>query len=120
MMIEGILTSRSRNHVFVVYRRQGGEIVHIHEAEATDGRREIPETELQESAFYLACRINSLSRAELDILRVKKEEVEKEVRYTVDVDRKTLVSTEAELAGQGRGRSRKRRLTGAPPARPPK
>ena len=91
MKTVGRLTSKSTNITYVVYSLKDGKIVHTHESESHDGKRQIPESEVEETALELTCMINDTPRSEIAALRVQKEVLEQAVKYEVDLQRKALV-----------------------------
>jgi len=91
----GILTEKSTNITYVVYNLKDGKIVHIHESESYDGKRQIPESEVEEYALELTCMIKDIPRSEIAALRVQKEDAERKVKYEVDLERGVLVQRDS-------------------------
>jgi hypothetical protein len=75
----------------VIYDRETGEILHIHQAVVLPGVRFPDENELRASAIDLASRNTGTSREQLDVIRVQEEDLKTNTKYQVDVQNKCLI-----------------------------
>ncbi len=84
--------SQASTVTYVVYRTTDGKILHIHESDRHTEGGEIPESEEERTAIDLTRRLSDVSPSQIAALRVKKEDVEKPLKYEVDVKRRILVA----------------------------
>ena len=90
MPVESSAPSR-RVDTRVVYDRETGEILHIHQAVVLPGVKFPDENELRASAIDLASRSTGTSGEQMDVIRVREEDLKAHTKYKVDVQNKCLV-----------------------------
>lgn len=82
----------------VIYNRETGEILHIHQASTLPGGRLPGEDELIACAIDVASRSTGVSGEQMDVIRVREEDLTPKIKYMVDVQSKRLVSQRKESA----------------------
>ncbi len=88
---EGSRTS-SRVDTRVIYDRETGEILHVHQALAVPGAKLPDERELQYSALDLASQMTGRPAEQMAVLSVREEELNSRIRYKVNVHDRRLVA----------------------------
>lgn len=89
-MQEDISRRSSSVDTRVIYDRQTGEILHIHQAVALPGVKLPHENELRASAVDVAIRTTGRSVQQMDVLSVREEELKTGIKYKVNAQSKCL------------------------------
>lgn len=76
----------------VVYDRETGEILHIHQAAALGGRRLPSEAELRAAAIDVASKITGISGQQMDVIQVRDEDLIPHTTHVVDIQSRRLVT----------------------------
>lgn len=84
----------------IVYDRETGEIIHIHQALALPGGKLPDENELRCSAIDLASRETGTSGEKMDVIRIREDDLNNNTKYSVDVKKKCLVITSDNTASE--------------------
>jgi hypothetical protein len=82
----------------VIYDRQSGEILHVHQAVSLPGIKFPDENELKASAMDLASRATGRHVHQMDVLTVQEEELKPGTRYKVNLRDKCLVPEPSDAA----------------------
>ena len=95
-MREGASSTSSREDTRVVYDRQTGEILHVHQALAVAGAKLPDESGLITSALDLASQMTGRPVEQMDVLSVPEEELNPHSRYKVNVLDRCLVAAQSD------------------------
>jgi len=82
----------------VIYDRETGEILHVHQAIALPGIKFPDENELRASAIDVASRMTGRPVEQMDVLCVREEELKTGAKYKVNVQNKCLVAKQSDTA----------------------
>src|ERR1700732_1521412 len=80
----------------VIFDRETGEILHIHQAVALPGIKFPDENKLRASAVDLASRTTGRPVQQMDVLSVREEELKTGTKYKVNVQNKCLVAEQSD------------------------
>jgi hypothetical protein len=75
----------------IVYDRETGEIIHVHQSVVLAGVKFPDEHELRASAVDLASKSTGKSGEQMDVLSVREEDLDAATQYKVDVQNRCLV-----------------------------
>jgi hypothetical protein len=92
--------SSERADIRVVYDRETGEILHVHQAIALAGIKLPNEDVLRTSAVELASRMTGRPVQQLDAVAVREEQLETGTKYKVNVQNKSLVAQQSDTAAE--------------------
>ena len=84
----------------VIYDRETGEILHVHQALAVPGVKLPDESELKAAALDLASQTTGRPVEQMDVLSVREEELRPRTRYQVNVQDRRLVARQSDTAAK--------------------